>query len=76
MKQGLKIGDYCHASKYSDRDPHDPWAIGLLKEILITGKKTYYKIEGNERWFPCCRKITPKYGANYIKTMKLLYPNA
>jgi len=72
----LKIGDYCLASKYSDEDPYDPWYIGYLEEIRITPDATYYKIEGCYREFKHCRKITFEYGANYIRTIKLLYPNA
>ena len=34
METTLNIGDYVLASKYSDADPGDPWAVGFLNEII------------------------------------------
>lgn len=30
----IGIGDYVFASRYSDCDPNDPWAIGLITSII------------------------------------------
>ena len=31
-----KIGDYVHAAKFPDYDPHDPWRIGFVVKITET----------------------------------------
>ena len=30
----IQIGDYVHASKYSDREIGDPWRIGFVAQII------------------------------------------
>lgn len=76
MSEELKIGDYCHASYWSDGDPNDPWSIGFLSEILKTKRGIYYKLEGEgvvNRWFHHCKKITLKQGE---KTLRAFPTNA
>ena len=62
---GLNIGDYCHAHRWSDQDPNDPFAVGFLKTVIITKSGPSFALEGDgvpERFFPHCEKITPEEG--------------
>ncbi len=49
MTREIKIGDYCFASRWSDEDPHDPWAVGpsMNKEEF---QKLYFGT-----WEPCAK---------------------
>ncbi len=65
----LKIGDYCHAHRWSDSDPFDPFAVGFLKEIRVSKEGNFYLLEGEgvpERWFPHCEKITEQEGRDLL----------
>lgn len=62
---GLKIGDYCHAHRWRDKDPKDPFAVGFLKNVLINRNGVYFALDGDgvpERFFPHCEKITQEEG--------------
>lgn len=37
----LKVDEYVLATKYSDADPHDPWFVGYLDQIITDKKGTY-----------------------------------
>jgi len=69
----LTIGSYCFATKYGDRDPHDPWCIGFVKEIRIDNRGTWYilsdgegNILGRANGFKHCMEITPEQGTLII----------
>lgn len=58
---GLSMGDYCLATRWSDEDPADPWAIGFICAIMIKETETLYKLRGDrvpDRWFKHCRRIS------------------
>jgi hypothetical protein len=59
----LAIGDYVFASRWSDCDPGDPWAVGHVSEIgegfVVVGDVT-------PRRFPCAMRITAEQGTSII----------
>ncbi len=65
----LKLMDYCFASRWSDEDPQDPWAVGWLIEIRVDQNGQWFKLQGHgvpDRLFPHCRKITEKQGRRIV----------
>lgn len=72
-----KLGDYVLASKYSDRDPQDPWRVGFVCRIIRTwepmagGILTYVIGNQNGTWadfreYRHCKRITPSEGRDWI----------
>lgn len=63
-KEIIKIGDYVHASRWSDQDPNDPWCVGVVTEIrgdyIVVGKYS------NRLW-PRWVKITAEEGLSILK---------
>jgi hypothetical protein len=63
-----EIGDYCLATKYSDGDPSDHFAVGFLQAIRDYGQgPRYILVDENEEPFRAtgfrwCRKITTEQG--------------
>lgn len=70
--KNAKIGQYVLATHWRDKNPNDPWSVGLVYEILITKDVTYYKIEGDARWWRHCFSISREEGAAWIETNTLL----
>ena len=66
MTRELKIGDYCFVSRWSDEDPHDPWAVGFIIEITTNKYQTLYMIDNSHRQFPHARKILQEEGAKIL----------
>lgn len=78
-KENLTIGDYVLVSKYSDVDPNDPWAIGIIYKLeleLYRGDIVYISIANEDRsliskvgirHFKYFKKLTAEEGASYIK---------
>jgi len=66
MKKPLQINDYVLVSRWADADPNDPWAVGFLDCIKKIGTKDYYSIEGNNRLFQHCKRITKKRGEKIL----------
>jgi hypothetical protein len=71
------VGDYVLATKWSDGDPHDQWAVGFLKEIDIraSGDVRYHIIDNSGNLFRGngfrrIAKITPKFGNWLVKHSK------
>ena len=54
------IGDYVLASRWSDIDPKDPWAIGFVEEI----KDGKFKIDG--KFFRCAKIIKSGEGETIL----------
>ena len=47
----VSLGDYVLASKYSDRDPQDPWRVGFVVRIIIDKRgETYIIGEQDGTW--------------------------
>ena len=71
-KVRARIGDYVLATKYSDRDPHDPWRVGFICEIIedqfgisfVIGEQdlTYE----DKRRYGHVKKLTKKEGKDWI----------
>lgn len=56
----LQLGDYVFASRWSDCDPGDPWAVGHISEI----GDGYVVVAGvTLKRFPKAMRITPEQGA-------------
>lgn len=67
---GMKVGDYCHAHRWADAKPEDPWAVGFLKSIIITKSGILYVLEGEgvpQRPFQHCSKITAVEGEKLLR---------
>ena len=63
----LKIGDYVLATKYSDADPGDNWAVGWLNEMrdemfFVGNAETHSFRHGG---FRACKKI-PAYLGEWL----------
>ena len=78
----VSLGDYVLASKYSDRDPQDPWRVGFVVRIIRTWRphptmptkiETSYIIgERNGTWsdfreYKCAKKITAAKGKEWLE---------
>jgi len=46
----VKIGDYVFVSKYSDKDPYDPWNIGLICEYGVDTIGHFYKVNAGRQY--------------------------
>jgi hypothetical protein len=74
-----KPGEYVLASKFPDCDPHDPWRVGYVCQVIETWwlKGTlrlpfsYVIGEADGTWsdkyqYRCCRRITAEEGDEWI----------
>lgn len=74
----LNIGDYVFASRWSDCDPGDPWAVGRVTEIGrhhdddATVYPGWVMVEGSNRHWVHAMKITPEQGRSICD----VYPGA
>lgn len=62
-----KIGQYVMVTRWRDKDPKDPWYVGLINEILIHKNGVAYKVDGDNRVWPNCFRITPSEGHEWIE---------
>lgn len=63
----VKIGDYVLASRWSDRDPHDPWFVGHVAKVeFVRGRFFVWLMESGRSW-PHCWKITAEIGEKILK---------
>jgi len=63
----VSLGDYVLLSKYSDKDPQDPWVIGTISEYGVDSIGHFYKADGSNRRYRHVWKISCGEGAEYIK---------
>ena len=86
VQTSVKLGDYVFASRWSDCDPNDPWAVGFVTG-LIQGKDskvfvTIGDLEGKpipnigNRWFHNVIPISHKLGKKLCETMPSLEGSA
>lgn len=61
-----KIGEYVLATKYSDKDPNDPWYVSFVTEIIEREKNLRYKVEGSEREWRHIFRITKEEGDEWL----------
>ena len=72
----VRVGDYVHASKYEDKDPHDPWRIGFVCRIIEDKRGRAYIIGAeNGSWndfreYKYVEKITAAQGREYLEAHK------
>lgn len=52
------MGEYVLVTKYSDKDPMDPWYISFVDGIIYKNDKIYYTVEDSSRLWPCCFRIS------------------
>lgn len=68
MGDSPKVGDYVLATKWSDGDPKDPWAIGVVSYVggkAEKGTLRYYMVPGvgvYNTGYRKCQVITPEQG--------------
>jgi len=62
----LKLGDYVFASRWSDCDPGDPWAVGFVSEVgsylKSVTKAGYIVLRGGSRRWGRAMRITQEQG--------------
>lgn len=66
----MNINDYVFASRWSDEDPNDPWCVGFISEILEDSDNIKFKVDGYNRYWKHCRKITKEEGDKILS----IYP--
>lgn len=64
MSQKISIGDYVHASRWSDQDPDDPWCVGHVTKI--NGDRVVVGLHSTREW-PHWEKITGDQGYKILK---------
>lgn len=61
--EGIKLGDYVHASRWADQDPDDPWCVGHVTTVtdnfIVVGEFS------NRRW-PNAVKIDDAEGKRLL----------
>jgi len=67
-----KIGQYVLVTHWRDRDPCDPWHISFVEEIIICKDNIYYKVQGSNRKWRHCFKLTAQEGDEWLKLNKHL----
>ena len=67
----VSLGDYVLLSKYSDKDPQDPWVIGTISEYGVDNNRGhFYRVSGCIRRYRHVWKISQEEGAEYLKFYK------
>ncbi len=61
-----KIGEYVLVTKYSDKDPNDPWCVSFLTDILVRENYKRYKVEDNNREWRHVFRITKEDGKEWL----------
>jgi hypothetical protein len=62
----VAVGDYVWATRWSDRDPNDPWAVGFVEAL----DDDRVLVEG--RYWPCFQKINEEQGRAILRTYPLI----
>ena len=64
----VRLGDYVLLSKYADKDPQDPWNLGVISEYGVDNTfGHFYKVDGSNRRYRHAWKISRDEGAEYLK---------
>jgi len=70
-----KIGEYVLVTHWCDKDMNDPWNVGYLNAILVEdrgdGPAKYYRVEGSQRWFRHCWRISEEEGRERLEAIGL-----
>jgi len=66
-----KIGQYVLVTHWRVTDINnidkDPWRIDFIREIIVSRMGIRYKVDGDERLWRHCYKITEEEGGNFIR---------
>ena len=62
-----KIGEYVLVTRWSDRDPYDPWYVSYIESITIYDGGVSYRVKGSNRNWGNCHRITPEEGVAWLK---------
>lgn len=62
-----KLGEYVMLTRWGDKDPHDPWAIGFLTSIEYTERGIYYRVRDFRRQFKNCFRITKEEAMKRVR---------
>ena len=66
-----KIGEYVLGTRWSDRDPCDPWYIGYIKEVIKTPDGILrYMIDGSSRQWRHVFRISKEEGEERLRFFK------
>ena len=63
-----KIGEYALVTQWSDKDPHDPWNIGFITDVIESSNGIYYIVSGSCRKYKHVYRISKEEGAEWLKT--------
>jgi hypothetical protein len=61
-----KIGEYVLVTRWSDKDPKDPWFVSYIQAVIRTEKKNLYRVQGSAREWNCCFRITKEEGIAWL----------
>lgn len=62
-----QIGQYVLVTKYSDKDPQDPWYVGFVNSIIIRADSVAFTVDGSSREWRNCFKITDEEGKRWLE---------
>jgi len=62
----VQLNQYVLVTKFSDKNPNDPWYIGLIKEYGVDYKNNYYRVKGSDRYWRNVFEITVEEGNKWI----------
>ncbi len=66
----ITVGDYCHAHRWRDADPKDPWAVGFVSAIRVCPDgKPMFQLRGDgvsDRFYQHCHPLSPMSGNTLI----------
>jgi len=66
-----KIGEYVLVTRWGDKDPHDPWYVGHIKEITENSNGLFYTLKESPRQWKHVFRITKKEGEEWLKYCKI-----
>jgi hypothetical protein len=62
-----KIGEYVLVTKWSDKDPKDPWRVGFVTALIITKDRIRYRVDDDIREYKHCWRISEEEGRAWIE---------
>jgi len=62
-----KIGEYVLATRWRDKDPHDPSYVGFIKELIESPEGFRYIVEGSFQQWRHIFRITKEEGESWLK---------
>ena len=62
-----KLGEYVLATRHGDKDPYDPWYVGVVVGVLEHINGMGYYVEGSSRQWKHVWRISKEEGAEWLK---------